>query len=296
MVAHPNGGTGLSWWKVCTSWASFPTACASSRTQPFPPIGPDVTGGPTSTDPGHPYANIDGHAYDIPAALAYRYLPIDTSYQGSFAVTGSSWSGGIETLTASGLPGGEHLMGGFELTGANSACNPSAGELFMTGSSSTTISYALASNPGTSCTGTVKWPDVREFDERVYQSDASGTPSPAVLWTPSSFTFPDVAVSGTGTSVFTLQNTGNAALNVSLSVTAGVIWSIQSTTCDSTLAASATCSVTVGFAPVGAWAFWGTLTETDTENGVTGSASLAGSGVTGPPMPSAPTNLSATVR
>ena len=174
MSAHPNGGTGLSWWKVCTSWTTFPTSCASGQTSPMPPIGPDVTGG----------NNINGYAYDIPAAIAYKNLPIDTTYQNSYTVTGSSWSGGTETLTVSGLPTSNgHTMGGFQLKGAPAACSPSSGasytaradgELLMTRSSTTTISYALASNPNTSCTGTMKWPDVREFDERVYQND-SGT-------------------------------------------------------------------------------------------------------------------------
>ena len=34
--AHPSGGTGLSWWKVCKTWSTFPTACATAQTQPFP--------------------------------------------------------------------------------------------------------------------------------------------------------------------------------------------------------------------------------------------------------------------
>jgi hypothetical protein len=70
MTAHPNGGTGLAWWKTCTSWSSFPTSCGSSSTPPMPPIGPDVTGGPLSS----------GHAYNIPAALAYASLPADNNY------------------------------------------------------------------------------------------------------------------------------------------------------------------------------------------------------------------------
>lgn len=181
MTAHPNGGTGLSWWKVCTTWTIFPTSCSMSRTQPFPPIGPDVTGG----------NNINGYAYDVPAAVAYKNLPIDTNYQQPYTITASRWSNGTETLTVSGLPNpANHLMGGFQLSGVNSACVPgsgsvsytgrSDGEILMTGSSTTTVSYALASNPGTSCTGTMKWPDIRQFDERVYQNDSvtSGNVNP----------------------------------------------------------------------------------------------------------------------
>jgi hypothetical protein len=160
--AHPSGGTGLSWWKVCKSWTTFPTTCAAADPPPFPAAGPDVTGGP----------NMNGHAYDIPAALAYTYLPIDPAYQGSYDITSSSWSNGTETLTVTGLPSGSiHIMGGFQVTGAPACNSPAGGELEMTGSTATTIGYALASNPGSCAGGTVKFPDVRQFDERVYESD-----------------------------------------------------------------------------------------------------------------------------
>ena len=70
ITAHPNGGTGLSWWKTCISWTTFPTSCASYTTPPMPPIGPDVTGG----------QNASGHAYNIPAYLAWSNLPVDSNY------------------------------------------------------------------------------------------------------------------------------------------------------------------------------------------------------------------------
>lgn len=73
LTASQSGGTGLNWWKTCTAWATFPTACATYTTQPFPPIGPDVTGGPY----------MSGHAYDIPARLAWNNLPSDPAYPGT---------------------------------------------------------------------------------------------------------------------------------------------------------------------------------------------------------------------
>ena len=100
-TSHQDGGTGLSWWKVCTSWTTFPTSCSASQTKPFPTAGPDITGGP--------YVAGTGSAYDIPAAIAYENLPIDTTYQNSYTVTGSSWSSGTETLTVTGLPGSKQI-------------------------------------------------------------------------------------------------------------------------------------------------------------------------------------------
>jgi hypothetical protein len=187
-----NGGTGLNWWKVCTSWANFPTSCSATQTQPFPPIGPEASGGPY----------VNGHAYDIPAAVAYKYLPIDATLQNSFTITGSTWSsspstcaivsGGpstgkapceILTVSLASINNGsaEHIMGGFQISGVNSACvppgSPPNGEILMTGSNTSQIAYSLPTNPGVSCAGTLKFPDIRQFDERVYQDDPGGDPS-----------------------------------------------------------------------------------------------------------------------
>lgn len=171
-----NGGTGFNWWRVCKTWTNFPTSCSTTQTQPFPPIGPDQSRG----------VYVSGYAYDIPAYVAWQNLPIDSTYQNSYTITSSSWSSGTETLTVSGLPTGNcggsapcHLMGGFQTSGVNAACIPSGavnGEILMTNSSNTTVSYALSSNPGVNCTGTMKFPDVRQFDERVYLLDRDPTP------------------------------------------------------------------------------------------------------------------------
>lgn len=193
----PATGSGLSWAKVCTNWTTFPVTCASSTTNPFPWNGPEVTGGPY----------VNGHGYDIPAALAYLFLPIDTNLQNSLTIAGqidctgtggaaSSWAGGIETLCVdmSSIDNGsaEHAQGGFQLSGTNAACSPSginfanlygSNEVNIVGATRRTtrmeIQYALTPNPGVSCSGTFKFPDVRQFSEKVFQADtggAGGTP------------------------------------------------------------------------------------------------------------------------
>ena len=196
-----SSGTGLSWWKVCKTWNTFGSSCATTQTQPYPPIGPEQTGGPY----------VAGYAYDVPAAVAFKNLPIDTTLQGSFSIVGSSWSATscasqvttipgpceILTINLSSGSGTYHVVGPFQLSGVNSACRPgsglsytgrSDGELLILGNttvsgSQITIVYALGSGSpdnGSSnqCTGTFLWPDVRQFDEAVYQMD-SGTSSAA---------------------------------------------------------------------------------------------------------------------
>lgn len=154
-----NGGTGLPWWKVCTN---YPT-CSTTQINPFPAIGPDVVGG----------NGAGGFAYDIPAAIAWKTLPVDPFYQKSYTVTNAVWSGGTVTLTVSGM-GTNPFIGEFTVSGIT----PSGynGTYIMTGSSTTTVKYALASSPGTySSGGTMLFPNVRQFNETVYMNDpASG--------------------------------------------------------------------------------------------------------------------------
>jgi len=181
------GSSAPGWWKTCANWSTFPTSCANTQTPPFPANGPDVTGG----------SYVNGHANDIPAALAYKYLPIDTTLQNSFPITASSWSNSpsacatqagfgaapceILTVNLSSINNGSalHIMGGFQLSGVNSACIPSGlppnGEILMTGSTTTTIVYSLASSPNVSCTGMLLFPDIRQFDQRVYGNNSGGT-------------------------------------------------------------------------------------------------------------------------
>jgi hypothetical protein len=166
---HTSGGTGLSFWKVCTAWAAFPTSCSATQLQPFPPNGPDVTGG----------TYMSGHANDLPASIAFANLPIDAAYQHSYTITSSSWAAGTETLTVTGLTNGSsHIIGPFQVSGG--ACSTGTGEAYMTRSNAAagTISYALASNPGSCAGGTFMFPDVRAFDEAVYQNDPSQTINP----------------------------------------------------------------------------------------------------------------------
>lgn len=183
---HSSGGTGLNFWKVCTSWATFPTSCASSTLQPFPATGPDVTGG----------TYVNGTAYTNPAGIAWASLPVDTTYQGSYSITNSSWAAGVETLTVSGIPNAHHLMGKFQISGGSCATSGTA-ELNIIASTGTTVSYVLASNPGSCSGGSFLFPDVRLFDERVFQNDPAGSPSAA---TP---TFSPVAGTYTGTQLVT---------------------------------------------------------------------------------------------
>lgn len=279
-TAHPSGGTGLSFWKVCTN---YPT-CSTFSTPTWPYAGPDVTGGP----------NASGFAYDNPAEIAWRNLPVDSSFQHTYTITASSWAGGTETLTVSGLPASaQHVLGAFQLSGVGAGCTSGAtfgnnSEVLMTGSSTTTIAYALASNPGANaCTGSFLFPDVRQFSSAVFSADTSGG---SVTLAPSPENFGSFTV-GVGSSpvTFTITNgSSNTATSVTPSVTGGnsgdfAITNTGAGSCSVagvSLAAAGTCTFTIVATPGAAGSRSATLSVSygggDSASPVTSALSVTG--------------------
>jgi hypothetical protein len=130
-------------------------------TPPWPAMGPDVTGGNV---PG-----VGGHANNIPAELCYANTPVDASYQHSYGVGAAAWSSGTVTVSAGvgSIAQGEITVSGISPSGYNGAFQ-------ITGSTPTSVSYALASNPGTYASGgSVLYPNVRLFN-----GCSSGTSAP----------------------------------------------------------------------------------------------------------------------
>lgn len=136
-------------------------------TPPWPAIGPDVTGG-TAPD------GVGGYSYSIPAQLCFINTPIDSAYQQTFVVSGASWSSGTATLTI-----GTNALAAYN-TIVVSGINPSGynGTYEVTGQTSTTISYAVSSNPGSySSGGTLTYPNILLFNA-AYCYLTYGSPAP----------------------------------------------------------------------------------------------------------------------
>jgi hypothetical protein len=148
-----------SWW--VTPWG----------TPSWPAIGPDVTGGNI--------AGVGGHANNIPAELCYANAPVDTTYQHSYSVTTAKWSSGTATVSANvgSVVEGEVTVSGVSPSGYN-------GTFQVTASTSSTVSYALASNPGTFTSGgSVLYPNIRLFNASTcygQSTSSSQQPQPAI--------------------------------------------------------------------------------------------------------------------
>lgn len=139
-------------------------------TPPWPAIGPDVTNGnaPDGNDPGRP----DNHSNAIPAQLCYENTGVDPAYQQSYPVTGATWSpsSGGGTATVSFNNGGAHALvagdtvtvSGISSSGASSNFN---GIFAVVSASSSSITYALESNPGAYASGgTIAYPNILLFN------------------------------------------------------------------------------------------------------------------------------------
>jgi sugar lactone lactonase YvrE len=108
------------------------------------------------------------------------------------------------------------------------------------------------------------------------------TDSPAITLSPTALSFPvQVATTSSSAQTVTLTNFGQAALSIaSIATSYGFT---ETTTCGSSLAAGANCTIAVTFAPSGYGTLAGSLTVTsNASNGSVQTVSLSGMGITYP--------------
>ena len=136
---------------------------------PFPPVGPDVSGGDI--------ANVGGFAYNLPAQHAFLNTPVDQSYATATGVTTASWSGGTATVTLGSYAANVVPATSITITGMTPA-GYNCQHCTVTGSTATTITYAVSSNPGGAGTGgTAYWPDILAFNENIYYGGSQTGPT-----------------------------------------------------------------------------------------------------------------------
>jgi hypothetical protein len=120
-------------------------------------------------------------------------------------------------------------------------------------------------------------------------SALSGTgtalPAPAVTFSPATLTFSATSGTTSAAQSTTLTNSGNATLNITSIAIAGTNPTdfAQTTTCGTTLAAGANCTVSVTFMPASAASFTATISVADNASGSPQTVALTG---TGTPPPS----------
>ena len=122
----------------------------------------------------------------------------------------------------------------------------------------------------------------------------AATAAPAVTLTPTSLAFAATAVgSTTAAQVVTIKNSGTATLNLTSETITGTnptSFIKSATTCGTTLAAAATCTVSVEFKPAAAGALSASLSIADNASGSPQAVTLTGTG-TAPAVTLTPTSL-----
>ncbi len=186
---------------------------------------------------------------------------------------------GNETLTLSGLT----ISSPFQQTTSTSACSAglalAAGadcsldvEFAPVASGAISGSVALSSN-SLNVTGT---------QTIALSGTGVGGNAPKVIVSSSSVSFGTVATGNTASQTVTLLNSGAGALSIAgISLGGSSVFSLA-TTCGSTLAAGASCTVTLTFAPAGSASYSGTLTFTDSAGTSPQTVAIAGAGSGGP--------------
>ncbi|OYT99266.1 MAG: hypothetical protein CFE40_05195 [Burkholderiales bacterium PBB1] len=113
---------------------------------------------------------------------------------------------------------------------------------------------------------------------------ATAAPAPAAALAPASLAFGNQTQSTTSTARnVTLTNAGTAALTIS-SITASAPFAISGTTCGASLAAAASCTVSVTFSPTALGAASGSVSLTSNAAGSPHSVGLSGTGVVASPV------------
>lgn len=140
---------------------------------PFPPVGPDVTNGNLP--------NVGGYANGIPAYQAFMAGSDDSTYTTPYSGVTATWSGGTATVTIGSAAANMWISGTITISGMTPVgynCN----HCVLTATTGTTVSYAVATNPGGNGSGgTAYWPDVISFNENVYYGGGGGPNPPTGL-------------------------------------------------------------------------------------------------------------------
>jgi hypothetical protein len=258
-------GTGVT---STTNLALNQPITASSTASGFP--ASDANDGNSSTY----WESLDGSAY--PQTLA---VDLGTTQSiGSVTLDlppSSAWATRTETLSVLGSTNGTSFS---QIVGsAGYTFNPSTGN---------TVTISLPSGTSTryvelSFTGNTGWSAAQVSEFQVFPGGGGSTPPPGnatLAASPTSLSFGNENTGSTSAAqTVTISNTGSAAATLS-AVSASAPFG-QTNTCGSTLAAGASCTASVTFAPTAAGSDSGNLTVSSNATNSTLSVALTGTGV-----------------
>ena len=255
-------GAGIS---STTNLTPSGTVTASSSASGYPPS--NANDGNTSTY----WESLDGAAY--PQTLTAN---LGKSYSlGSVTLTlppATDWSTRTETFSVLGSTNGSTWT--TVVASAGYTFNPASGNM---------VAFDLPSNSNyqyleLSFTGNTGWSAAQVSEFEIYPASGSGGGTSATLSaSPSSVSFGSENTGSTSAAQnVTISNTGNASATISGISTAAPF--AETNTCGATLAAGATCTAAVTFAPTAAQSYNGSLSIASNATNSTLTIALTGTG------------------
>ncbi|MGA2807555.1 MAG: choice-of-anchor D domain-containing protein [Terracidiphilus sp.] len=223
------------------------------------------------------------------AAPAVSLTPATLTFAST--VEGASSAAQVVTLKNTGSAALAISSGGITVSGANSTSFSATTTCTATlaAGSSCTISVTFTPKATGTLTGTLSVADnATGSPQKVTLTGTGAAAPPTATLAPATLTFASATVGSTSAAqVVTLKNTSTSTLTIT---TGGITLSgtnassfSETTTCGTTLAAAATCTISVSFKPTTSGTLTGTLNVADNATGSPQKVTLTGTGAAAPP-------------
>jgi len=247
-------------------------------------------------------ATATGYAQSTTATATYTFVyPAVTLTPPSIAFGNQTvnTTSGSQTVTLTNSGAASLSITSIALTGANPGSFAQTNTCGATLAAGASCNIAITFAPTTvaSFSAALAVTDNASGSPHTVALGGSGTaaPAPVAVLTPASLSFGNVGIGGTGPEqIATLKNTGTAALSITgIAITgANPAAFLQTNTCGASLAAGASCAISVTFTPATVASFSATLSVTDNATGSPHQVALTGAGIVEPTIFSiAPTSL-----
>ena len=201
----------------------------------------------------------------------------------TFPSTAVGSSAAAQTITLTN-PGNATLTGiAVALSGTGFSDTNACGAT-LTAGGSCNISVGFTPTTAAAATGTLTVTSSAVSSPQTVALSGTGTPAPVPVATFSatSLTFPSTTAGSTSAAMpVTLTNAGSAVLNltsIQLSGSTATSFTISNSTCGTTLAAAASCTLSFTFTPAAAGSYTGSIVITDNAAGSPQSIALSGTG------------------
>ncbi len=228
--------------------------------------GGDLGNGIAVDSSGNAYVAGQTGSPDFPVAS-----PIETAI-----------SGGLDAFVTEINAAGSALLfssylGGSGPDGGNGIALDASGNIYVTGTTSSTDFPTIVGSFQTSNAGALRVPPGGL--SRAFVSKISSTNAPVVSLSKTQITFTSQSIGTTSIAQTSLlRNVGSASLNITTGITSSGDFA-ESDTCGSVVAGGANCALTITFSPTAAGNRAGTVTITDNATGSPHLISLTGTGI-----------------